>query len=520
MTAGHGHYDHIVIGAGTAGCVVTAGLVERGASVLLLEAGADQPTDPDHPMRRSATLVLDGHNWPHRVNLRTSERRDQIAHGREPTDPPARAAWGRFPYAVGRVVGGSSAVNGTIAQRGLPRDFAAWTDHGLPGWSWTQVRPAYERVEQRIGLTHASDFHHLDRALLDACRARGIPEVDHLNCDLDTAAGAIPSNSADGRRHDLASTHLTPIRGAANLTVRTGARVHRIRTSGTTATGVEWDEGDTLQRADADAITVCAGALATPALLQRSGIGDPDLLGALGIDVVQALPGVGENLADHAAVVIWARPRPGTVTRRPLWREAAVRLPGGVDAETDVQIGLLNNVDQAAIPSLAGRLGDDGLAVGMSIMLMRPASRGRVFVRSREPDILPIIELGLGSRPEDVARLAAGVRTAHTLLTGPGLGEHLTDVHFWNADLLARPQAAASGVRNLMAPGWHACGTAAMGPADGAETRGGAVVDDQGRVHGMTGLRVVDASIFPTIPSVPTNLTTAMVADRIVQEFM
>lgn len=509
-------YDQIVIGAGTAGCVVAAGLVRRGASVLLLEAGADQPTDPEHPMRRSATLVLEGHNWPHRVNLRTSERRDQLARGVDPTDPPARAAWAHFPYAVGRVVGGSSAVNGTIAQRGLPRDFAAWADHGLPAWSWEQVRPAYERVEERIGLTRASAFHPLDRALLEACRARGIPVVDDLNGEHEAAAGAMPSNSADGRRHDLASTHLAPLRDAETLTVRTGAHVHRIRTNGTTATGVEWDEGDTLQRADADAVTVCAGALATPALLQRSGIGDPTLLGALGIDVVQALPGVGENLADHAAVVIWALPKPGVVTHRPLWRELAVRLPGGVDAEPDVQIGLLNNVDGTAIPSLAGRLGDDGLAVGMSIMLMRPESRGRVFLRTPEPERLPIIELGLGSEPVDVARLTAGVRTAHELLTGPGLGDHLTDVHFWNAGLLARPEAAASGVRNLMAPGWHACGTAAMGSADDP----GAVVDEQGRVHGMTALRVVDASIFPTIPSMPTNLTTAMVADRIVQEFM
>lgn len=506
-------YDHIVVGAGTAGCVVAAGLAEGGARVLLLEAGPEQPSDPGHRLHSSTALVLEGHNWPLQVNLRASERRADLIAKRQLSALPAHATWSRFPYAVGRVVGGSSAVNGTIAQRGLPRDFAAWQEVGNPAWGWQQVEPAYRRVEERLHLTRVTEFHHLDQALREACQRRGLPFTD-LNDPIEAAVGPIPSNSRCGVRRDLATTHLATVRHRVH--VRTGAHVTRVQFEDARARGVMWLEDGAVHTAQADYVVLCAGALATPALLQRSGIGDPAHLEAVGIAPLRRLPGVGENLADHATVVLWALPRPGVLSPRPLWRELAARLPSGVDDEVDVQIGLLNNVDASAIPSLAGRLGDGGLAVGFSVMLMRPRSTGRVFVGSADPVALPLVDFALGTVADDIDRLVAGVQLGHGLLTEPGLGDHIQSIQFWSASMMQRPETLASGVRNLIAPGWHACGTARMGAADDPS----AVVDERCAVHGVDGLFVVDASVFPRIPSTPTNLTTAMLAERVTREVL
>lgn len=506
-------YDHIVVGAGTAGCVVAAGLAERGARVLLLEAGPEQPSDPRHRLHSSASLVLEGHNWPHRVNLRSSERFTELIAGRSPSALPPRATWSHFPYAVGKVVGGSSAVNGTIAQRGLPGDFDAWRAAGNPMWGWGQVEPCFRSVEQRLHLTRTMEFHVLDQALKEACQLRGLPFAD-LNDPVEAVVGPIPSSSRDGLRRDLATTHLNSVRHLVHL--RVDAHVDRVKIEGGRARGVTWLQAGALHAARADHVVLCAGALATPALLQRSGVGNPAHLTAVGIEPRLELPGVGEKLADHAMVVLWALPRPGVVSPRPRWRELAARLSSGVDDEVDVQIGLLNNVDASAIPGLRGRLGDGDLALGLSIMLMRPRSTGRVFVGSPDPTTLPLVDFALGSEADDVERLAAGVRLGHGLLTEPGLGDHIESVQFWTASMMHRPQTLISGVRNLIAPGWHACGTARMGAADDPF----AVVDERCAVHGVDGLSVVDASVFPSIPSTPTNLTTAMLADRVTREVL
>ncbi|WP_424217545.1 GMC family oxidoreductase (plasmid) [Streptomyces sp. BI20] len=524
-------WDHLIVGAGSAGIVTAARLAARDAGdVLLLEAGEDQP-DPrprTHPLADAGRLVLSGHNWDHLANLRHSDRYARLLAGERP-DPnagpaPARALWERFPYQLGKVVGGGSAVNGAIALRGLPRDFAAWAAAGNPDWSWEKVLPFYRAVEHDadfpahpdhgdtgplpVHRTPRDRVHVLDDAFRAACRAEGVPELDDLNGGREHGVGTIPGNTVDGERVDAATAFLDRDHPALHL--RTGVRVTRVLFEGTRAVGVEVDHGGRLVAVRARTVTLAAGAVGTPAVLQRSGIGPAGLLRALGITPVLDLPGVGRDLVDHPSVVIWSKPADGVCTPGLPWRQVAARMSGGYDEDTDVQIGLLNNVESHTIPGFSDRLGWP-LVVGISVMLMRPRSRGRVYLDSADPHAAPVVELGLGTDPEDVERLCHGVRRAWRFLRTPAMAERLTHTQFWTDRMVANDGVLRSGVRHIMNPGWHAAGSCRMGPADDPH----AVTDQDGRVHGTEQLRVVDASLFPTIPSAPTNLTTLMLAEKL-----
>ncbi|MEV4739900.1 GMC family oxidoreductase [Streptomyces sp. NPDC049555] len=526
-------WDHVVVGAGSAGIVTATHLARSGARVLLLEAGGDQPAPgADNPLRDASKLVLDGFNWDYRANLRGSDRLDDLLRTGAPRTAPAdaegrrtRALWSRFPYQLGKVVGGSSAVNGAIALRALPRDFDAWVAAGNPEWSWEHVLPYYKEIEDDPGFPgplHGDDgplpirrpqrahLHELDAAFWDECSHQGLPDLPDLNAGQERGVGPVPSNAIDGVRIDAATAYLARARDLPNLRIRTGRHVTRVLFEGTRAVGVELLEGDRPVTVRAANVVLSAGAIGTPVILLRSGVGRADVVRALGLTCVADLPGVGENLSDHPSVVVWSQPEEGVCTPGLPWRQVAARMSSGFDDDTDIQVGLLNNVESSTIPGFVDRLGWP-MVVGISVMLMRPASRGRVFLEDAGPLGRPVIELGMGSDPEDVERLKCGVRRAWGILRSPGLAGRLARTQFWTDAMVANDRVLHSGVRNIMNPGWHATGSARMGPADDPA----AVVDQDGRVHGTENLRVVDASVFPTIPSAPTNLTTLMLAEKI-----
>ncbi|MFI1928990.1 GMC family oxidoreductase [Streptomyces sp. NPDC020330] len=522
-------WEYVIVGAGSAGAVTAARLAARDAGdVLLLEAGEDQPRPRDrtHPLADAGRLVLAGHNWDYRANLRTSDSSwQEVIQGRAGGRAAARALWERFPYQLGKVVGGGSAVNGAIALRGLPRDFAAWEAGGNPDWSWEQVLPFYKDIENDadfpgrlhgdsgplpIRRTPREQVHRLDAAFWEECNRQGVTDLPDLNAGLEGGVGPIPGNAVDGERIDASTAFLAGVRDLPNLHLRTGVRVTRLLFEKDRAVGVEAEIDGTPTTIRARNILLTAGAVGTPVILQRSGVGGAGLLRSLGITPVVDLPGVGRDLVDHPSVVIWSKPADGVCTAGLPWRQVAARMSSGFDDDVDIQVGLLNNVESHTIPGFVDRLGWP-LVVGISVMLMRPRSRGRVYLDSADPQAAPVIELGLGTETEDVDRLCHGVRRAWSFLRSPGLSGNLTRTQFWSDRMVANDGVLRSGVRHIMNPGWHAAGSCRMGP----ESDPWAVADQEGRVHGIRNLRIADASLFPVIPSAPTNLTTLMLAEKL-----
>ncbi|GLW93312.1 GMC family oxidoreductase [Actinokineospora globicatena] len=520
------HWEHVIVGAGSAGSVVAARLAARGHRVLLLEAGADQPLDLDapNPLRDGTRLILEGFNWDYQANLRGRARALATVGGS--ATARSKALWGRFPYRLGKVVGGSSSVNGAVAMRALPGDFADWVAMGNTEWSWDRVLPFYKLVERDTdfpGGDHGTrgpipirrprrdQLHELDLAFWDECRRMGVPDLTDLNAGVDVGVGAVPANTVGTERVDAAAGYLRPVRGLPNLEIRTGCQVTKLLLDGQRVTGVEVLRDGELSTITARNVVLSAGAIGSPAILLRSGIGPADTCVDLGVTPVADLRGVGENLVDHPSVVIWAKPRDGLCTPGIPWRQVAARVASGVGGDAaDLQVWLLNNVETSTIPGFANRLGWP-MVVGISVMLLRPESRGRVCLPDADPRTQPVIELGFGSVDDDVDRLALGVRQAWRILRSKPFAERLTEVQLWNDAMVADDTVLRSAVRNVMSPGWHAIGSARMGPAADPMT----VVDQQCRVHGVRNLRVVDASVFPTMPSAPTNLTTIMLAEKI-----
>jgi len=512
--------DLVVVGGGSAGVVMASRMAARGGKrVLLLEAGPDQPVSRGvpNPLRDGTRLFLEGFNWDHLANLRT----------RTGVGASTRALWGRFPYRLGKVVGGSSSVNGAVAMRALPRDFDDWVKLGNPDWSWEQVLPLYKRIERDvdfpggehgdagpipIGRPRREQLHELDAAFWDACTAMGLPELDDLNDGTELGVGAVPANTVGGERMDVTATYLSAARHLPNLEVRTGCQVTRVLFDGHRAVGVEVLREGRSTTITTGEVVLSAGAIGSPVILQRSGVGPAACCVAAGAAQVLELPGVGENLRDHPSVVIWAKPADGLCRPGVAWRQVAARVSSGVsDDGADLQVWLLNNVESSTIPGFADRLGWD-MVVGISVMLLRPESRGRVFVEDPDPSSPPGIELRFGSVADDIERLARGVRKAWQVLHSPGFAGHTEQVQLWTDSMVADDAKLRSAVRNVMSPGWHAVGSNRMGP----ESDPMSVVDQECRVRGIDRLRVVDASVFPTMPSAPTNLTTIMLAEKIV----
>nr|WP_013933299.1 GMC family oxidoreductase N-terminal domain-containing protein [Pseudoalteromonas sp. SANK 73390]CBK62747.1 holB [Pseudoalteromonas sp. SANK 73390] len=521
-------FDYIVIGGGTSGCVMATRLSEdEQVSVLLIEAGRDSDVnEQSSPLRDASQLVLDGYNWDYEANLSGSNR-FMCPSSVLPPKQNGRVPDKMFGYKAGKVMGGSSAVNGAVALRGFPSDFETWASLGCPNWQWGKVKPWFDHLETdadfgssdhhghkgylNIRRPSQDELHPLDVLFSQVCQEHHIPYTEDLNYGEDTGVGLVPSNVEHStERLDVYRSYLEPNRERNNLHIMTDATVSCVNFSGKKATGVNVVQNNEQRNLHAKHVVLCAGAIGTAAVLQRSGVGDAAHLESLGIPVVANLPAVGDNLQDHSAVVLWAKPKQGLCAGGSPWRQVAARLSSGYDAQIDVQIGLLNNVSSKTVPRFSQQ-GEDSMLVGASVMLMRPQARGRVFIESPCAKKSPVIDFPIRQHDEDIQRLVGGVRKIWSVLRHEKLAACLDEIQIWSDAMISNDVVMHNAMKNLVNPGWHASGTVCMGKPGQA----GTAADENGHIHGLDGITVADTSLFPRVPSMPTNLTTLMVAERI-----
>jgi choline dehydrogenase-like flavoprotein len=515
-------YDYVVVGGGSAGCVITNRLVQAGHSVLLVEAG---PSDNSIFVRMPATFV----------RVLGSER------GCVYESEPQSAAAGRRMYVPqGRTLGGGSSVNAMVYIRGAREDYDDWAEQGCIGWGWDEVLDVFKRSErnQRLsapfhgvdGILPVSDtrFHHpLSLAFVKAAQETGLSYNQDFNGASQEGVGFYQTTTIDGERASTASAYLSGVLGSPRLDVVTGAQVLRVLTRGGEATGVEYRNGHGTVVAEArHEVILAAGALATPKILLLSGIGPGSHLQALGIPVVRDLRGVGENYQDHLEVSAYGR------TRDPISMfgndKGLAALKHGVQWKA-FRTGLLtSNVVESGgfvdtlgtgrpdlqfhvLPTLVGDVDRDpldGHGISLNPCFLRPKSRGTVRLRSADPMAPILFDAGYLREQADVDTLVRGMKLARRILRAPSMRKVVSEELAPSRDEQIDDRALEDFVRERAKTVYHPAGTCRMGLVEGS------VVDPKLRVHGVGRLRVCDASVMPSIVSGNTNAPTIMIAER------
>ncbi len=520
-------YDYIIVGAGSAGCVLANRLSARSSStVLLLEAGGGDLNPMLHvPAGWAANFKNPKVDWGYTTVP-------------EPELDNRELYWPR-----GKVLGGSSAINGMIYIRGVPLDYDSWAQAGNRGWGWEDVLPYFKKSEDQV--RGASDTHGnegplavqdvrdkraIQDAFIDALVEQGVPTTEDFNDGDQFGSGFYQFTQKNGRRHSTATAYLRPVRRRANLTVVTHAYAERIGFAGKQAETVHYSVRGVQHSARASKqIILCGGAVNSPALLELSGVGQADHLKSLGIDVVHHLPGVGENLQDHLqAAMVYGCPAASSINREvsglrlvsaamkwfflrdgPLTTGSApvggfIYTREGLDAP-DVQLHFASG---ATLYNAEGKIKPTKYpAMTAVVNQSRPESRGHLHISSADPREYPRIQPNYLSAEIDRSTLLAAIRFLQRVFESKALDNYRLERISPAPDrvgdnaLMAHVRATANTV-------YHPVGTCKMG----ADSH--AVVDDRLRVRGVGGLMVADASIMPLLVSGNTNAAAIMIGEK------